>query len=213
MKFNFPPQILIFAIMPQDNIHPTFDKLLSRIDKETLLKQKGIALWFTGFSGSGKTTLAIHLERKLHKLGVLTQVLDGDNVRTGINNNLGFSPRDRAENIRRIAEVNKLFVGCGVVCINCFVSPTKEIRDTAREIIGKNDFVEVYVNAALEACEERDVKGLYKKARAGEIQDFTGVNAPFEAPQNPEIEVKTDKMSIDECVDFIFAQIIDRIKK
>jgi adenylylsulfate kinase len=199
--------------MPQNNIHPTFDKLLSRNDKETLLNQKGIALWFTGFSGSGKTTLATHIEQKLHNLGILTQVLDGDNVRTGINNNLGFSPRDRAENIRRIAEVNKLFVDCGVVCINCFVSPTKKIRDTARNIIGKEDFVEIYVNASLEACEERDVKGLYKKARAGEIQDFTGINAPFEAPQNPEIEVETDKMSIDECVDFIFAQIIDRIKK
>ncbi|MFN3917596.1 MAG: adenylyl-sulfate kinase [Flavobacteriales bacterium] len=199
--------------MPQNNIHPTLDKLLSRNDKETLLNQKGIALWFTGFSGSGKTTLAIHIEQKLHNLGILTQVLDGDNVRAGLNNNLGFSPRDRTENIRRIAEVNKLFVNCGLVCINCFVSPTKKIRDTAREIIGTNDFVEIYVNASLEACEERDVKGLYKKARAGEIQDFTGINAPFEAPQNPEIEVKTDKMSIDECVDFIFTQIIDRIKK
>lgn len=195
-----------------NNIHTTFDRLLSREDKEKLLCQKGIALWFTGFSGSGKTTLAQHLEQRLYTEGILTQVLDGDNIRAGINSNLGFSIKDRDENIRRIAEVTKLFVNCGVVCLNCFVSPTIAMRKVAADIIGKDDFVEIYVNAPLEVCEERDVKGLYKKARAGEIADFTGVNAPFEAPENPDIEVKTNELSIEKSVETIFAHIVGRIK-
>ena len=188
------------------NIFPT-DKILQRADKEQLLKQKGIAIWFTGLSGSGKTTIAIALEKELHGKGLLTQILDGDNVRTGINNNLGFSDSDRIENIRRIAEVTKLFVNSGVITICCFVSPTEEIRTIAKNIIGKADFIEVFVNTSLEVCEKRDVKGLYAKARKGEIKDFTGITAPFEAPINPEIEL-TDALSIEQSV----KKILDKIK-
>lgn len=178
------------------HIYPT-DKILQRFDKEKLLGQKGIAIWFTGLSGSGKTTIAIALEKALHAQGKLTQVLDGDNIRAGINNNLGFTETDRLENIRRIAEVTKLFVQSGIVTICCFVSPTEEIRALAKKIIGEQDFVEVYVNTPLEICEQRDVKGLYAKARKGEIADFTGINSPFEAPLNPTIELKTNELSIE----------------
>lgn len=188
------------------NIFPT-NKILQRADKEKLLKQKGIAIWFTGLSGSGKTTVAIALEKELQTKGLLTQILDGDNIRTGINNNLGFSDVDRIENIRRIAEITKLFVNCGVVTICCFVSPTEEIRTIAKNIIGKDDFIEVFVNTSLEVCEKRDVKGLYAKARKGEIKDFTGITAPFEAPINPAIEL-TDALSVEESV----KKILDKIK-
>ncbi len=186
-------------------IFPT-DKILQRADKEQLLKQKGMAIWFTGLSGAGKTTIAIALERELYKKGFLTQILDGDNIRSGINSNLGFSDADRIENIRRISEVTKLFVECGIITICCFVSPTEEIRTTAKNIIGKNDFVEVFVNTPLEICEKRDVKGLYAKARRGEVKDFTGIDAPFEKPENPTIEI-TDALSIEECVKKILAKI------
>ena len=186
-------------------IFPT-DKILQRADKEQLLKQKGMAIWFTGLSGAGKTTIAIALEKEIYEKGVLSQILDGDNIRSGINSNLGFSDADRIENIRRIAEVTKLFVECGIITICCFVSPTEEIRTTAKNIIGKNDFVEVFVNTPLEICEKRDVKGLYAKARRGEIKDFTGIDAPFEKPENPTIEI-TDALSIEECVKKILAKI------
>lgn len=189
-----------------NNIFPT-DKILQRADKEQLLKQQGSVIWFTGLSGSGKTTIAIALENELNKKGLLTQILDGDNIRTGINNNLGFSDADRTENIRRIAEVTKLFVNCGVITICCFVSPTEEIRAIARNIIGSADFVEVFVNTPLETCEQRDVKGLYAKARKGEIKDFTGITAPFEAPAHPTIEVKTNELSIEESVKKILNSI------
>lgn len=198
--------------MAENNIHPIFDRILSREEKEKLLNQKGMVIWMTGLSGSGKSTIAIGLEKKLFEKGILTQILDGDNVRTGINNNLGFSDEDRIENIRRIAEVSKLFLNCGVVCINCFVSPTIEIRANAKKIIG-NDFVEVFINTPIEECEKRDVKGLYKKARAGEIKDFTGINAPFEAPTNPDIEIKTVGKSIEESVNELLNQILQKIKK
>jgi adenylylsulfate kinase len=189
------------------NIFPT-DKILSRNDKENLLKQKGICIWFTGLSGSGKTTIAIAFEKELHAKGLLTQILDGDNVRAGINNNLDFSETDRIENIRRIAEVTKLFVNCGVITICCFVSPTNEIRTHAKNIIGEKDFIEVFVNTPLEVCEKRDVKGLYAKARKGEIKDFTGINAPFEVPENPAIELNTASSSIEKNV----AAIIEKLK-
>ena len=170
-----------------ENIHPVFDRILQRKDKELLLQQKSLVIWMTGLSGSGKTTIAIALEQALNKLGHLTQILDGDNVRTGINNNLGFTEEDRTENIRRIAEVSKLFLNCGIITINCFVSPTIAIRKQAKTIIGKANFVEVFVNTPLEICEQRDVKGLYKKARAGEIKNFTGIDAPFEVPLSPKL--------------------------
>ena len=197
----------------QNNIHPTFDRILGRNDKESFLNQKGIVIWMTGLSGSGKTTIAIGLEKALQESGYLTQVLDGDNVRTGINNNLGFSTEDRAENIRRIAEVSKLFLNCGIVTINCFVSPTIEIRKKAREIIGNNDFVEVFVNTPLDVCEARDVKGLYKKARKGEIKDFTGIDAPFEAPIQPDIEILTANHSVEESVQQLYDKVIKLIEK
>lgn len=190
-----------------ENIFPDFDSILGRSDKQVLLKQKAKVIWMTGLSGSGKTTLAIALERKLAGSGMLTQILDGDNIRTGINKNLGFSDEDRAENIRRIAEVSKLFLNCGIVTINCFVSPTKAIREKAKEIIGGEDFIEVYVNAPLDVCEERDVKGLYKKARAGEIKDFTGIDSPFEAPEHPDLEIKTDENSIEQSVQLILTYL------
>ncbi len=191
--------------MKDKNIHPIFNAILGRTDKEQLLKQKAKVIWMTGLSGSGKTTIAIALEKVLHGKGFLTQVLDGDNVRTGINNNLGFSEQDRTENIRRIAEVSNLFLNCGIITINCFVSPTIAIREQAKKIIGQENFVEVFINTPLEICEQRDVKGLYKKARAGEIKDFTGIDAPFEAPLNPNIDVKTADASVEESAN----QILD----
>ena len=166
-----------------NNIHADFEKLLKRADKEALLNQHSKVIWLTGLSGSGKTSIAAWLEKKLNDEGYLTQVLDGDNVRSGINNNLAFTKEDRLENIRRISEVSKLFLNCGIITINSFVSPTEDIRDLAKEIIGEENFLEVYINTSLEECEKRDVKGLYKKARKGEIPNFTGISAPFEAPK------------------------------
>ncbi len=182
------------------NIHPVFNQILNRGDKEELLNQHARVIWMTGLSGAGKTTISQNIERELNKRGFLTQILDGDNVRSGINNNLGFSEEDRHENIRRISEVSKLFVNCGIICINSFISPTNEIRQMAKDIIGKENFIEVYVNAPIEVCEKRDVKGLYKKARKGEIKNFTGIDSPFDSPENPAIEIQTDKLSIEESV-------------
>ncbi len=197
----------------QENIFPIFDQIVGRKEKEQLLNQTAKVIWMTGLSGSGKSTIAIALEKELVQKGFLTQVLDGDNIRTGINNNLGFSDADRTENIRRIAEVSKLFVNCGVITINCFVSPTNAIRNAAKEIIGKEDFVEVFIDTPIEICEQRDVKGLYKKARAGEIKDFTGINAPFEAPENAAIVVKTAHKTVEESVNTILEQILPLITK
>lgn len=194
------------------NIFPLGDEMLQRQAKETLLNQRGVAIWMTGLSGSGKSTIGVLLEKMLYDRGVLTQLLDGDNVRAGINNNLGFSEADRTENIRRIAEVNKLFIDCAVVTINCFVSPTQAIRQQARDIIGEADFVEVFVNTPLEICEQRDVKGLYKKARAGEIPDFTGISAPFEAPKDPEVTLITPGKSPEENAAELLTAIEKRIK-
>ena len=196
----------------EKHIYPIFDRMLQRNDREKLLGQKGIMLWFTGLSGSGKSTLAIALERELYNSGILCRILDGDNIRTGINNNLGFTENDRVENIRRIAEVAKLFVDCGVVTIAAFISPTEQIRQMAADIIGKDDFFEIYVNTPLEICEERDVKGLYKKARQGEIKNFTGISAPFEAPLNPAITIDTSACSLEESVNLLKKIIIPQIK-
>ena len=165
-----------------NHIYPIFDKMLMRKDKEDLLKQHSVMVWFTGLSGSGKSTIAIALERELHKRGLLCRILDGDNIRSGINNNLGFTEADRVENIRRIAEVSKLFLDTGVITIAAFISPNNDIREMAADIIGQDDFLEVYVSTPLEECERRDVKGLYAKARKGEIKNFTGISAPFEEP-------------------------------
>jgi adenylylsulfate kinase len=189
-----------------NNIFPT-NNILNRVAKQKLLGQRGLCIWFTGLSGSGKTTIAIALEKELHLKGILTQILDGDNIRAGINNNLGFSEVDRLENIRRIAEVTKLFVNCGVVTICCFVSPTEEIRAIAKSIIGEDDFMEVFVNTPLAVCEQRDVKGLYAKARKGEIKDFTGISSPFEEPKNPAIVVKTNEKTVQESVTLIVEKL------
>jgi adenylylsulfate kinase len=182
------------------HIYPSSDQMVSRESKEWLLQQHARVVWFTGLSGSGKTTIARDLEKILHTMGHTTMLLDGDNVRAGINNNLGFSPEDRHENIRRIAEVAKLFLDCGVITLCCFVSPTEELRQLAAGIIGPKDFIEVYVNTPLEECEHRDVKGLYAKARKGEIADFTGISAPFEPPTNPSFEIRTVGRSESDCV-------------
>jgi adenylylsulfate kinase len=169
-------------------------------------------IWFTGLSGSGKSTLANALEKKLHQDGIKTYSLDGDNIRKGINKDLSFSPEDRTENIRRIAEISSLFIDAGMVVMAAFVSPYKKDRKNIEDIVGKDNFVEIFVNTSLEECEKRDVKGLYKKARKGEIKDFTGIDAPYEAPDQPDIEVKTDLMSIEESVQFIYERIIKKLK-
>ena len=174
------------------------------------MNQKAKVIWFTGLSGSGKSTIAIALEKELYARGFHCYLLDGDNVRAGLCNNLGFAEEDRTENIRRISEASKLFLDAGVICINAFVSPTIEIRQTAKDIIGEKDFVEVFVNTPLEVCETRDVKGLYKKARAGEIKNFTGIDAPYEAPLNPQIEIKTVEQSIEAACQLIIKQLFDQ---
>ena len=194
------------------NLYSTKDSLLSRKDKEKLLNQKGICVWLTGLSGSGKTTIANFVSRQLHNGGVYTQVLDGDNIRLGINKNLTFSDQDRKENIRRIAEVAKLFVEAGVVTFCCFVSPTREMRKLAKNVIGENDFFEVFVSTNLETCETRDVKGLYKKARRGEIKDFTGVSSPFESPENPDLVLNTEDKSINEIGNTLISVLNNKLK-
>lgn len=191
----------------ENNIYPIFDKMLGRSDKEKLLGQKGVMIWFTGLSGSGKSTIAMALERQLHSKGTLCRILDGDNIRSGINNNLGFSADDRKENIRRIAEVGKLFVDTGIVTIAAFISPTEELRNLASEIIGKEDFIEVYVSTPLEECEKRDVKGLYAKAREGRIKEFTGISAPFEVPKDADIVIDTSVVGIEESVNIIMNRL------
>lgn len=199
------------AMTDATHIHPIQHRLLDRSAKEALLGQHGCVLWMTGLSGSGKSTIAIGLERALHERGRYAAVLDGDNVRTGINSNLGFSEADRTENIRRIAEVARLFVQNGAVVICCFVSPTIAIREQAKAIIGAHDFVEIFIDTPLEECERRDVKGLYAKARAGEVKDFTGISAPFEAPVSPAIRIatqgRTEEASTMELLNFILPRI------
>lgn len=192
------------------NIYPIFDRMMSRDDKEQLLNQRGMMLWFTGLSGSGKSTVAIALERELHSRGLLCRILDGDNIRSGINNNLGFSAEDRVENIRRIAEVGRLFVDTGIITIAAFISPNNQLREMAAEIIGKDDFVEVFVSTPLEECEKRDVKGLYAKARRGEIKNFTGISAPFEAPEHPDITLDTSKLPVEESVKILWDYVLPK---
>ena len=194
------------------NIFPDLNKILERADKERLLKQKGLVIWITGLSGSGKSSIAVELEKKLHIEGYLTQILDGDKIRNGINNNLGFSIEDRYENIRRIAEIAKLFIECGIIIICCFISPTEKIRNIARSIIGKKNFIEIFANMPLEVCEARDIKGLYKKARAGLIKDFSGVSSPYEPPKNPDLELLTERITIEDAVNQVYQLINPLIK-
>tara|TARA_B110000503_G_scaffold142170_1_gene238100 strand:+ start:1411 stop:2016 length:606 start_codon:yes stop_codon:yes gene_type:complete len=195
-----------------NNIYSVFDEILPKDEKEKMLNQKAKVLWLTGLSGSGKTTIAKVLEKELHQRGFLTQLLDGDNIRAGINNNLGFSEEDRTENIRRIAEVSKLFLNCGVITINCFVSPTEQIRNQAKAIIGEENFIEIFINTPLEVCEARDTKGLYAKARRGEVKNFTGISAPFEDPQTSSIKVETENQTVEESANEVLAHILPLIK-
>lgn len=186
------------------NVH-WHDGEISQTDRNNLLGQKGVTLWFTGLSGSGKSTVAVALEQELFKRGKLCYRLDGDNIRLGINKNLGFSTEDRTENIRRIGEIAKLFVDCGVLSLSSFISPYREDRDTVRALHNSSDmtFIEVFVDCSLDVAESRDPKGLYKKARAGEIKNFTGIDDPYEEPTAPEIHLKTDQMTLEEEVNVI----------
>lgn len=198
------------------NIYPIFDNLLNKQNKQQLLQQNAVVVWLTGLSGSGKSTIINQTERILYQKGFITQVLDGDNLRTGINANLGFSEHERTENIRRTAEIAKLFCNNGIITLCSLVSPTLEIREMAKQIIGNQNFLEVYINAPLNVCEQRDVKGLYAKARQGLIKNFTGIDAPFEIPKNPSLEIKTDKTSIFETsqilVNFLLPLITYKLK-
>ena len=193
------------------NIFPVFHKIIQREDKERRLGQKAVVVWFTGLSGAGKTTLAKQLEEELFARNFMVQILDGDNIRSGINSNLSFSEEDRRENIRRIAEVSKLFLNCGIIAINSFISPTEELRHIARDIIGKENFIEVYINAPLDVCEKRDVKGLYARARKGEIPDFTGISSPFELPDGADLEIRTDLLTIDDSVAKLLEYLLPKI--
>lgn len=196
----------------ENNIYPVFDKIMQRKHKERFLNQQAKVIWMTGLSGSGKTTIAKHLDEALYNRGYLAQVLDGDNIRSGINENLTFTEKDRYENIRRVAEVSKLFINCGIIIINSFISPTKKIRKMARDIIGKENVIELFVNAPIEICEQRDTKGLYARARKGEIPNFTGIDSPFEKPDNADIMIRTDVQTIEESVKQILDFILPLIK-
>lgn len=176
---------------------------ITRKDRETLNKQHSCILWFTGLSGAGKSTLAHALEDRLHRLGKRTYVLDGDNIRKGLCSDLGFSDEDRTENIRRIGEVAKLMIDAGVIVMTAFISPFRNDRQVARDLVKDGDFIEVFCDAPLDICEDRDVKGLYKKARAGEIPEFTGISSPYEEPLDPELKIDTARLSVDECIDSI----------
>ena len=176
------------------------ERQVERSDREAIVNQRGVTIWLTGLSGSGKSTIAIAAEHELTSRGRLAFVLDGDNIRHGLNQNLGFSPEDRTENIRRIGEVSKLFTEAGVIVFTSFISPYRSDRDVVRALMGAGDFVEVFVDASLDTCEQRDAKGLYKKARAGEIPEFTGISAPYETPESPELVLDTNRQSVEESV-------------
>lgn len=194
------------------NIFPKREEFVSRFEKENLLKQKGVVVWFTGLSGSGKSTLAKHLQKRMHQQGRLTEVLDGDKIRHGLNKDLGFSPEARQENIRRIAEVARLFCQSGIITICAFISPSKEIRNMAKQIIGAEDYFEIYLNTPVETCEKRDTKGLYQKARRGEISNFTGISAPYDAPDQARINIDTTDLGIEASVDLIERELLKYMK-
>ena len=196
-----------------EHIYPIFDKMLARADKEKLLGQRGLMIWFTGLSGSGKSTIAIALERELHRRGILCRILDGDNIPSRINNNPGLPEAHRVEKIRRIPQVAKIFLGTGIVTLAAFLRPSNDIREMAARIIGQDDFLEVYVSTPLEECERRDVKGLYAKARRGEIKNFTGISAPFEAPARPALTLDTSVLSVEESVNELLELVLPKIKE
>lgn len=183
------------------------DHAVGQEKREQLLKQKGVILWFTGLSGSGKSTVANEVAHKLHEREKLAYILDGDNIRHGLNKDLGFSPEDRKENIRRISEVANLFADAGLITITAFISPYAKDRNFCRELAGEGRFLEIYAKASLETCEKRDPKGMYKKARAGEIKEFTGINAPYEEPENPELITDTDKETVEESAEKVLKKL------
>ncbi len=186
------------------------DGNVSKADRENVLRQQGVVLWFTGLSGSGKSTVAREVEKRLFEAGHLSYVLDGDNIRFGLNKNLGFSPGDRTENIRRIGEVAKLFADAGLITLTAFISPYRADRDMARALLGAGEFIEIYVQCPVEECEKRDVKGLYKKARAGEIKEFTGISAPYEEPLSPELVLDTARETLQEASERVVKHLADR---
>ena len=194
------------------NIYENFDIIKSREEKELFLNQKAKVIWLTGLSGSGKSTIASNLEKELFNQDFFCHILDGDNIRSGININLGFSVEDRKENIRRISETSKLFLSCGIIIICAVISPTNEIRQVAKNIIGENDFLEIFVDTPLDICEERDQKGLYKKARSGEIKNFTGITSPYEIPDSPFLHIKNSNQKIEDSVNQILLKLIPEIK-
>jgi adenylylsulfate kinase len=187
------------------------DYKITKSDREQLNKHKAFLVWFTGLSGSGKSTLANLVEVELHKKGISTYTLDGDNIRQGVNKDLTFAPKDRTENIRRIAEIGNLMVDAGVLTMAAFVSPYRSDRENIKTIVGAENFIEIYINTSLEECERRDVKGLYKKARAGEIKNMTGISAPYEAPVHPDLEIITDNESIETSVQSILDFIVQKL--
>lgn len=186
--------------------------MLPQAVKEQLLNQRAVVIWLTGLSGSGKSTLAFNLQKELFIRGYLSQVLDGDQIRSGLNKDLGFSLQDRVENIRRIAETTKLFLNCGIICINSFITPTLKIRKSIQDIIGRENMIEIYLSASLEYCERQDVKGLYQKTRNGEIKNFTGITSPFEAPEDPDIEINSEFLSVEESVAKCLQTVLKRIE-
>jgi bifunctional enzyme CysN/CysC len=199
--------MITHTLRRSQNIHHQ-SLTVNRAQRERLNGQRGKVIWFTGLSGSGKSTLANALEVELHAQGLRTYILDGDNVRHGLNKNLGFTEADRVENIRRIAEVAKLMLDAGLIVITSFISPYRSDREMARELIGINDFLEIYVNTPLTVCEQRDVKGLYKKARQGEIPNMTGINSPYEAPEQPQMSISTDQMTTEAAVEQLLKKIL-----
>jgi adenylylsulfate kinase len=195
-----------------ENIHPVFDAVIPRREKETRLGQTARVIWLYGLSGSGKSTLACALERRLAAEGLITHLLDGDNVRAGLNRDLGFDDASRAENIRRVAEVSRLFVDAGVIVISAFITPTRVLRELARGIVGADDFSEIYVEASWETCRGRDPKGLYARAVDGRVTQFTGRDSPFEPPEHPDLVVNTDKLAVAEAVERIWQQVRPKLR-
>lgn len=185
-----------------NNIYPITTKVTTA-QRHQLLKQRAKLIWFTGLSGSGKSTLAVQLEAYLHEKGFATYLLDGDNIRSGLNKDLSFTEEGRVENIRRIGEVSKLMVDAGLIVLSAFISPFKADRDQVRKIVGPENYIEVFVDTPLDVCEQRDVKGLYKRARAGEVKNFTGISSPYEVPENPDAVIKTAEMSVEESIDLL----------
>lgn len=191
-------------------IYPTKTKV-TREQREALLKQRSVLIWFTGLSGSGKSTLSIHLEAALYARGYKTYLLDGDNIRSGLNKDLSFTEEARVENIRRIGEVSKLFLDAGYIVLSAFISPFKADRDQVKAIVGAENHIEVFVDCPLGVCEQRDIKGLYKKARAGVVKNFTGIDSPYEIPDHPDVTIHTDQVSIEDSVAVLLEKVLPRV--